>query len=86
MGGFRKNAAGVAAFAVLVLLLPYLLTNEYYVNTLIFSFLNAIIVVGLNLLMGYAGQISLGHGAFYGLGAYTSAIVTTTYGLPMGLG
>ena len=86
MSGFKKNAAGTLAFAVLVLVLPHLLTNEYYVNTLIFAFLNAVIVVGLNLLMGYAGQISLGHGAFYGLGAYTSAIATATYGLPMGLG
>ena len=86
MSGFKKNAAGLTAFALLVLVLPYLLPNEYYVNTLIFAFLNAIIVVGLNLLMGYAGQISLGHGAFYGLGAYTSAIATATYGLPMGAG
>jgi branched-chain amino acid transport system permease protein len=38
-----------------------------------------LITVGLNLLMGYAGQISLGHAAFFGLGAYTSGILTTTY-------
>jgi branched-chain amino acid transport system permease protein len=48
-------------------------------------------VVGLNLLLGYAGQISLGHAAFFGLGAYTSGILTATYGvnpwlaLPAGL-
>jgi len=81
LSGFKKNAAGLAAFAVLVLVLPYLLPNEYYVNTLIFAFLNAIIVVGLNLLMGYAGQISLGQAAFYGLGAYTSGILTAKYGI-----
>ena len=47
-----------------------------------------IVVVGLNLLMGYAGQISLGQAAFYGLGAYASAILTTridTVGLPSSL-
>ncbi len=47
-----------------------------------------IVVVGLNLLMGYAGQISLGQAAFYGMGAYASAILTTraqTLGLPVGL-
>jgi len=41
--------------------------------------LNAIIVIGINLLVGYAGQISLGHAAFYGIGAYSSTILTTTY-------
>jgi branched-chain amino acid transport system permease protein len=39
-----------------------------------------ILAVGLNLLMGYAGQVSLGHAAFYGIGAYTSAILTTQFG------
>ena len=44
--------------------------------------MNAILAVGLNLLMGYAGQISLGHAAFFGMGAYTSAILTTRYACP----
>ncbi len=43
--------------------------------------LNTILVLGLNLLMGYAGQLSLGHAAFYGLGAYVSGILTATYGV-----
>ena len=38
-------------------------------------------MVGLNLLLGYAGQISLGHAAFFGLGAYTSGILTATAGV-----
>jgi branched-chain amino acid transport system permease protein len=46
-------------------------------DTLIRIGIFTILVVGLNLLMGYAGQISLGHAAFYGLGAYVSAILTT---------
>ena len=45
--------------------------------------MNILVVVGLNLLMGYAGQISLGHAAFFGLGAYISAVLTTTYGFPI---
>ena len=44
--------------------------------------LNAIVCVGLNLLIGYAGQISLGHAAFFGLGAYGSAILAARYGWP----
>ncbi len=45
--------------------------------------LNFLVVIGLNLLMGYAGQISLGQGAFFGLGAYLAAIFTVTLSLPL---
>jgi len=44
-----------------------------------------IVAVGLNLLMGYAGQVSLGHGAFFGIGAYTSALFTVKVGFPVWL-
>ncbi|MEW5774976.1 MAG: branched-chain amino acid ABC transporter permease [Thermodesulfobacteriota bacterium] len=83
MAPARKNLLGLGAWALMVALAPHLLTNDYYVSTLIIGFFNAIIVVGLNLLLGYAGQISLGHGAFYGLAAYTSGILTATYGVPV---
>ncbi len=66
--------------ALLVSIIPLLVTNPYYLNILNIVGLNSLIVVGLNLLIGYAGQISLGHAAFYGLGAYTSGILTVTYG------
>lgn len=46
----------------------------------------AVAAVGLNLLMGYAGQVSLGQGAFFGIGAYTSALLTTKAGFPVWLG
>jgi branched-chain amino acid transport system permease protein len=45
-----------------------------------------IAAVGLNLLIGYAGQVSLGHSAFFGVGAYTSAILTVKAGFPVWLG
>jgi branched-chain amino acid transport system permease protein len=44
---------------------------------------HAVVALGLNLFIGYAGQISLGHAAFFGLGAYGSAVLTATYGLPV---
>ncbi len=50
--------------------------DEKEMTMLIYIGINAILAIGLNLLMGYAGQISLGHAAFFGLGAYTSAILT----------
>jgi branched-chain amino acid transport system permease protein len=56
-----------------------LLPGTYYVTLLNLIGIHIIIVLGLNLLMGYAGQISLGHAAFFGLGAYTSGILTVTY-------
>lgn len=80
------NLPGPLAFALLVLVAPFLLTNDYYLSTLTIAFLNAIIVVGLNLLLGFAGQISLGHAAFYGLAAYTTAVITGAYGLPIPVG
>jgi branched-chain amino acid transport system permease protein len=62
-------------------LIPLLTQNTYYFTLLNLIGIHAILVVGLNLLMGYAGQISLGHGAFFGLGAYSSGILTATYHL-----
>ncbi len=58
------------------------LENPYYLQVLTFIGLNTILAMGLNMLMGYAGQISLGHGAFYGIGAYTTAVLTANYNLP----
>ncbi len=55
-------------------------TNPYHLQVLTFIGINALLALGLNLLMGYAGQISLGHAAFYGIGAYTTAILSTSYG------
>jgi len=68
-------------FAAAVLVLAASLQGDYYFSLLNFIGIHALLVVGLNLLMGYGGQISLGHAAFFGLGAYTSAILTATYGV-----
>ena len=69
----------VGTFGLLLALLPLMVTSRYYLNVMIFIGIHTLLVVGLNLLMGYAGQISLGHAAFFGLGAYTSGILTATY-------
>jgi branched-chain amino acid transport system permease protein len=62
--------------AALLAALPFALKNDYYLGILIFIGIHTILALGLNLLMGYAGQVSLGHAAFYGIGAYTTAILT----------
>lgn len=86
MDGFKRDIIAVLGFALLLLILPQLLRNDYYITTLTLALTHAIIAVGLNLLIGYTGQVSLGHAAFYGLAAYTSAILTTTYAVPLPLG
>ena len=53
--------------------------NEYFLSLLVFIGINGLITMGLSLLMGYAGQISLGHAAFFGLGAYSSGVLATQY-------
>jgi branched-chain amino acid transport system permease protein len=68
-------------FSAGVFVVALLVENEYYLTLLNFIGIHTLLVVGLNLLMGYAGQISLGHAAFFGLGAYTSGILTVTYGI-----
>lgn len=55
--------------------------NTYYLQLVTVIGINTLLALGLNMLMGYAGQISLGHAAFYGIGAYTTAILTATYGV-----
>jgi len=75
--------AGLYALAAAVVVLPILWPDNYFVIVVGASAgLHVILAVGLNLLMGYAGQISLGHAAFFGLGAYTSAILSTRFGWP----
>ena len=53
--------------------------NDYWVYIIALVGLTAMVGVGLNVLLGLSGQISLGHVGFYAIGAYTGAILTTTY-------
>src|ERR1700683_5404610 len=61
--------------------LPFALSN-YRVFELTLVMIYAIAVLGLNILTGYNGQISLGHGSFFAVGAYTAAILMHRYGVP----
>ncbi len=73
-------------FAGGLALLPLFVRSSYLLTVMVFIGLYTILTVGLCLLMGYAGQVSLGHAAFYGLGAYVSAITTLKAGLSPWLG
>ena len=92
------NTLGVGIFAIFIVIMGWIeianpsglafddLTGGIVtMDTMVRAGILVIVVVGLNLLMGYAGQASLGQAAFYGLGAYVSAVFTvkaSTLGLP----
>ena len=77
----HKNAyLGLSLVIAVLLALPFILPNSYYMDLAIRMAINAIIVIGLNLLIGFAGQISLGHAGFLGIGAYASAVLPTHFG------
>jgi branched-chain amino acid transport system permease protein len=72
---------GIAALIMVAVVLPFTLSN-YQVFQLTQVMIYAIAVLGLNILTGYNGQISLGHGGFFAAGAYTAAILMHRYGVP----
>jgi branched-chain amino acid transport system permease protein len=79
----RRGAvrAAVACAVVLAAAAP-LACSSYHLFQLTFVVIYAIALLGLNLVTGYGGQISLGHGAFYGIGAYTTAILVHQLNVP----
>ncbi|MBD3265756.1 branched-chain amino acid ABC transporter permease [bacterium] len=71
-----KNYISLLIFLAVLIGLPlYLGTDSYWLSIFIIMGIYSLITIGLSLLMGYAGQISLGHGAFFGLGAYISGLL-----------
>ncbi len=79
----KKSWAQACLLYLAALILATLIRNPYYLGILTFTGINVIITMGLSLLMGYTGQISLGQSAFYGIGAYTTGILTTKLGMPL---
>jgi len=80
---FRRPSVQAGLTFGVALVVVSVVRNPYYVGILVFFGINVIITIGLSLLMGYAGQISLGQAAFYGIGAYTTGILTTRFGMPI---
>ena len=66
---------------LLFVIIP-LISSAYVLYVINIIGIYAIAAIGLNLLIGYTGQISLGHGAFFGVGAYSAAILSTKVGVP----
>ncbi|SEA37085.1 amino acid/amide ABC transporter membrane protein 2, HAAT family [Desulfuromusa kysingii] len=78
----HRTGLSVTGLSLALLLFPLIEDNPYTLGLTNLIAINALVVLGLNLFIGYAGQISLGHAAFFGMGAYGSAIATVTLGMP----
>jgi branched-chain amino acid transport system permease protein len=68
--------AGGIIVAVAALTLPLWLSSAYHLHVAIMAGIFGVLALSLNLLLGFTGQLSLGHAAFFGIGAYTSALLT----------
>ena len=79
--GYQRRSWPVLAASIAALAIPLITQDGYILQLLNLAVLNAIVVLGLNFVTGWAGQINFGQAAFYGLGAYTTAIAAKS-GLP----
>lgn len=77
----RRFAKPLATLIVALVLFPLLVKNPYHLSVLNLIGVNALVATGLGLLIGFAGQTSLGHAAFFGLGAYISGVLSIRLGL-----
>jgi branched-chain amino acid transport system permease protein len=77
----ESGYAGLGVLVLALMIAPFGFANNYHYDIATKMSLNAIVAVGLNLLIGYAGQISLGHAAFFAIGGYSSAILPSRYGV-----
>ena len=79
----KEDLIAFVIFIVLVILLPVLSGTTYTLTVGIFSGINALVAIGLCILLGYAGQVSLGQAGFYGVGAYVSSMLSLHGGFPV---
>jgi branched-chain amino acid transport system permease protein len=78
----ENRYAAIVTIAVVVIVLPFIVPSTFYLRIATLTFIFALAVLGLNLLMGFAGQVSLGHAGFFAIGAYAVAIGPTHLGMP----
>ena len=81
--GSIGRPAAATVVVVVAALLPVLINSPYYQDLLSQCCIYAILALGLNVIFGYAGQLSLGHAGFWGIGAYSSALLTVDLDWPV---
>src|SRR6516162_6900009 len=77
---FRRLCFVVAAFTIA--LLPLIFPSSYWRTNLIVCAINVLLAIGLDFVLGYAGQLNIGQSAFYGIGAYASTLLIMKLALP----
>lgn len=78
---YRWQKVLIPAVLLLAVLLPQFVTNEYIMRIAIIALMYSMLAISLNLMTGILGQMSFGHAAFWGIGAYTAAILTSRFGV-----
>jgi branched-chain amino acid transport system permease protein len=73
---------GFLTAALVIAALPLVLTGSYWQTNLTVCAINVLLALGLDFILGYAGELNLGQSAFYGLGAYVSTLLITRLGVP----
>src|SRR5258708_38823947 len=68
--------------AVIIALLPFVIQDSYWRTNLVVCAINIMLAIGLDFILGYAGQLNLGHSAFYGIGAYASTLLVMNLAVP----
>jgi branched-chain amino acid transport system permease protein len=76
---------GVVAFISFLVVFPFINNDSFTLHLMTLVAINSMVALGLQLLFGFCGQLSIGQAAFYGIGAYTSGLLTTKLGLPFPL-
>jgi branched-chain amino acid transport system permease protein len=78
----RRRRLWILLAALVIAVLPLLLRDTYWRTNLTICAINVLLALGLDFILGYAGQLNLGHSAFYALGAYVSTLLIVKLGLP----
>jgi branched-chain amino acid transport system permease protein len=78
----RSRWVGYLLAVAVIAILPLVFNDTYWRTNLTVCAINVLLAIGLDFILGYAGQLNLGHSAFYGLGAYVSTLLTVKLGVP----
>ncbi|MGE5166136.1 MAG: branched-chain amino acid ABC transporter permease [Sphingobacteriales bacterium] len=81
----RPRWLGYLLAVIAIILLPLIFTDTYWRTNLTVCAINVLLAIGLDFILGYTGQLNLGHSAFYGLGAYVSTLLIVKLGIPFWL-
>ena len=79
--GLRMTGIAIALVALVVF--PLLVPNTYYIHLAETIMIYAILLFGLDIVVGYTGQVSLGHAGLFGIGAYTAGVLFSKFGIPI---